>query len=456
MYLSHSAFEVAALSNPKPAWVPGVGGTLYVGYCFIVKKPITDAAMTPIPFKVGQITDATTSTELKVNWFTTGDSIRDYAGGENNYEEDMCYIAVKTNIYQQVSTSDICSLAYLVHADNKQKLLVDPKGLPNTFTVDRQLILGCNPAVVPVVNKELVSCAVDVFQKTYPNLSSMPCRMFEARRAVSVTGFSMLSRQTIAQALQNTRSVHIDKSVWTIINGYLFDVLNNLSVKVPTCDSVVTTNFRQVKVLFNDDVEITSTKYRDNSQKANKKLLYTKEQVSVLKEAFGKDFGVGCRSPFPLASLTNNLKSNHVCESRVVDDTAHLNSVMTVPHQGELSPTQVLCSIPRAGGPNGVCLTYQGLNNSLAMGMRFARARAGNMSDVVDEVECNTPPLIAQQTKFTMLRQMKKIKEASHYLAQTIRHSLLIVSIIMVDNLKLLTLQQMALFMCAKKYSVHG
>jgi hypothetical protein len=45
-----------------------------------------------------------------------------------------------------------------------------------------------------------------------------------------------------------------------------------------------------VKVLFNDEVEITSTKYRENSQKANKKLLYTKEQVYVLKKAFGKDF----------------------------------------------------------------------------------------------------------------------------------------------------------------------
>jgi hypothetical protein len=61
MYLSHSAFEVTALSDPKPAWVPGVGGTLYMGDCFIVKTPVTDAAMTPLPFKVGQITDVTTS-----------------------------------------------------------------------------------------------------------------------------------------------------------------------------------------------------------------------------------------------------------------------------------------------------------------------------------------------------------------------------------------------------------
>jgi hypothetical protein len=170
MYLSHSALEVTALSDPKPAWVPGVGGTLYVGDGVIVNKPVNDAATTPIPFKVGQITDVTTSTELKVNWFMTGYSIRDYVGGENNDEEDMCYIAVKTNIYQQVSTSDICSLAYLVHADNKQKLVVDPKGRLNTFTVYRQLILGCDPAVLPIVNKEAVSCAVDIFQKTYPNL----------------------------------------------------------------------------------------------------------------------------------------------------------------------------------------------------------------------------------------------------------------------------------------------
>jgi hypothetical protein len=65
MYLSHSAFEVTALSDSKPAWVPGVGGTLYMGDCVIVKKPVTDAAMTPIPIKVGQITDVTTSTELQ-------------------------------------------------------------------------------------------------------------------------------------------------------------------------------------------------------------------------------------------------------------------------------------------------------------------------------------------------------------------------------------------------------
>jgi hypothetical protein len=82
------------LSDPKPA---------YVGDYFIVKKSVTDTAMTPIPFKVVQIIDVTTSTELKVSWFTTGNIIRDYAGGENNDEEDMCYIAVKTKIYQQVS-----------------------------------------------------------------------------------------------------------------------------------------------------------------------------------------------------------------------------------------------------------------------------------------------------------------------------------------------------------------
>jgi hypothetical protein len=117
-----------------------------------------------------------------------------------------------------------------------------------------------------------------------------------------------------------------------------------------------------------------------------------KEQVSVLKKAFGKDFGVGCRSPFPLASLTKNVESNHVCESRVVDDNTYLNSVVNVPHQGELSPTQVLCAILCVGGPKGVCLTYQGLNNSLVMGMRFARVHAGNMPDVVDQVEYNIAP----------------------------------------------------------------
>jgi hypothetical protein len=80
-----------------------------------------------------------------------------------------------------------------------------------------------------------------------------------------------------------------------------------------------------------------------------------------------------------------------VCESRVVDDNTDLNSVMTVPHHGEL-PTQVLCAIPLVGGLKGLCLTYQRINNSLVMVMRFDRVRAGNMSDVVDEVECNIVP----------------------------------------------------------------
>jgi hypothetical protein len=109
--------------------------------------------------------------------------------------------------------------------------------------------------------------------------------------------------------------------------------------------------------------------------------------VSVLNKAFENGFGVGCRSPFPLASLTKNVESNHVCENLSVDDNTYLNSVMTVQHQVELSPTQVLCAIPRVGSPKGVCLIYQGLNTSLVMGMRFARVRAGNMSDVVDEEE---------------------------------------------------------------------
>jgi hypothetical protein len=170
-------------SDPKPVWVTGVGGTLYIEDCLIVKKPVTDAAMTPLPFKLGQITDVMTITELKVNWCITGDRLRDYVGAENNDKEDMmCYIALKINIYQQVSTADIGYLAYIVHTDNQQKRLVDMKSLINTFTVpDHPLIFGCGPAIVPLVNMELFSCDVDIiFQSTYPNLSSMPCKMFEA------------------------------------------------------------------------------------------------------------------------------------------------------------------------------------------------------------------------------------------------------------------------------------
>jgi hypothetical protein len=65
-------------------------------------------------------------------------------------------------------------------------------------------------------------CRGRFLENNYPNLSSMPCRMVEVCHAVSVyvTGVSMLSRQEISQALQNTLRVHIDKDVWTIINGY--------------------------------------------------------------------------------------------------------------------------------------------------------------------------------------------------------------------------------------------
>jgi hypothetical protein len=166
----------------------------------------------------------------------------------------------------------------------------------------------------------------------------------------------------ICSRTQTTRLYNIMKGKKTYqVNGYLSNVLNNLAVKVPTCDSVVTTNFRHVKVLFNDDVEITSKKIRDNSQKTNKKLLYTREQVTVLKKAFRKDFGVGCCLPFPLTYLTKNVESNHARESRVVHENTYLNSFMTVTHQGDLSPIQVLSEIPRVGGPKGVCITYQGL-----------------------------------------------------------------------------------------------
>jgi hypothetical protein len=57
-----------------------------------------------------------------------------------------------------------------------------------------------------------------------------------------------------------------------------------------------------------------------------------------------------------------------------------------------LPPTQVLCPIRRVGSPKGVCLTYQGLNNSLVMCMQIVRVLARNMSDVADEVECNVVP----------------------------------------------------------------
>jgi hypothetical protein len=191
----------------------------------------------------------------------------------------------------------------------------------------------------------------------------------------------------ICSRTQTTRLYIIMKRKKTDqLDCYLSNVFNNLAVKVPIYDSVITTNFRHVKVLYNDDVQITSNKYRENSQKTNKKLLYTREQVTLVKKAFRKDFGVGYHSPFPLAYLTKNVESNQSSESRVVHGNTYLNSIMTVPHQGDLSPVQVLSEIPRAGGPKGVCTTYQGLNNSLVMGMGFARVNAENMSDVVEEV----------------------------------------------------------------------
>jgi hypothetical protein len=68
--------------------------------------------------------------------------------------------------------------------------------------------------------------------------------------------------------------------------------------------------------------------------------------------------------------------------------------------------------------------------------MRFSRVRAGNMSDVVDEVECNIVPPDSPTNQVYNAETDEEIKEASIYMAQTIRHGLLIVSIIMVDNLK--------------------
>jgi hypothetical protein len=81
----------------------------------------------------------------------------------------------------------------------------------------------------------------------------------------------------------------------------------NLRVAIAQSDIPVTASIRKLNVPQNTDVQVSSTKYRDNHKcKKNKKLFHTNQQVKKLKRCFGVHFGYDSRSPFPPTSVTKH------------------------------------------------------------------------------------------------------------------------------------------------------
>jgi hypothetical protein len=239
-----------------------------------------------LQFKVGKIVDKMSETDITVNYFATEEQcIRAHLPGTP--ELPIPFTALKTDIYEKCNTHEFVSLAYINHIDNKAEMLVDPEGIINTYIVTSQYIVGRDPSVVPFPLKQHFTSSAQVYKHHYPHLSSIPHRMSEARRAISCTSVSMLSKGAISQSLSNTRRVHVEKEIFAVIEKGIDELTKYLNVKVATNDVPVTVSIRQLRVLPNNDVQVASTKFRDlNKGRKNRKLFHTSQQVNKLKRCF--------------------------------------------------------------------------------------------------------------------------------------------------------------------------
>jgi hypothetical protein len=376
------AFEANAFTSPIPIFFPTVGGCLYSGDFVVRKVAAIDPQFCQFTFEVGQIVEKLSETDVTINYFATGKTtIRTYL--PLLPESLIPYAAIKTNVYQKCKTSDFRSLAYVVHAEKKDKLLVDPEGILNTYTVTYQYIVGRNSSIIPYPSRQHFASAADVYAHSYPRLASMPRRMFEACRAISSTSVSMLSRGAINQALCNTRRVHVERDIFEVVEKEINYVTRNLRVAIAQSDVPVTVSIRKLRVLENTDVQVSSTKYRDkNEGKKNRKLFHTNQQVKKLKTCFGVHFGYGSRSPFPPTSVTKHTETTLVEEHRMLHDNSVLNSILNTPSD-TTEAGKKLAHIPIRGLPNGLVMTYQDINHSVVMSMRFDKVRAGARDEAI-------------------------------------------------------------------------
>jgi hypothetical protein len=277
------------------------GGTVFLGDFVIRRNFAVDKRFPHFQFKVGQIVDKMSETDITVNYFATEEQcIHAHLPGTPDLL--IPFTALKTDIYEKCNTHEFVSLAYFDHIENKAEMLVDPEGIMNTFIVASQNIVGCDPSVVPFPPNQHFSSSVQVYKHHYPRLSSMPCRMFEACRAISYTSVSMLSKGAITQYLSNTRCVHVEKDIFAVIEKGIDELTKYLNVKVATTDVPVTVSIHQ---LPNTDVQVAFTKFRDlNKGRNNRKLFHTSQQVNKLKRCFGANFGYRSRSTYRVTSVT--------------------------------------------------------------------------------------------------------------------------------------------------------
>jgi hypothetical protein len=140
MYTSMHAFEANALTAPIPIFFPTVGGCLYSGESVVRKVAVIDPQICQFTFEVGQIVEKLSETDFTINYFATGKTtLRTCLLLP---ESILMYTAIKTNMYQKCQTRDFRSLAYAVHAEKKDTLLVDPEGIINTYTITYQYLVG--------------------------------------------------------------------------------------------------------------------------------------------------------------------------------------------------------------------------------------------------------------------------------------------------------------------------
>jgi hypothetical protein len=275
MCTSINALEVAGFRPQVPIFLPLVGGTAFLGDFVIRRTVAVDERFPHFQFKVGQIVDKRSETEITVTYFATEEHcIHLHLPGMP--ELLMPFTALKTNIYEKCKTHEFVPLAYIDHTENKSDMLVDPEGIMNTYMVASQYIVGRDPSLVPFPPNQHFSTSSQVYTRHYPPLSSMPIRMFEACRAISCTSVSIISKGSINQSFSNTRCVHAEKDIFAIIEKGIDELTKYLHVKVAATDVPVTVNIPQRHGLPNTDVQVAPTKFRDlNKGRKNGKLCHT-------------------------------------------------------------------------------------------------------------------------------------------------------------------------------------
>jgi hypothetical protein len=118
MYTSINVLEVAGFRPPVPIFLPLVGGTVFLGDFIITRAVAVDERFPQFQFKVGQIVDKISETDITVNYFATEEQcIRAHLPVMP--ELLIPFTALKTDIYEKCNTHELVSLAYIDHIMNK-------------------------------------------------------------------------------------------------------------------------------------------------------------------------------------------------------------------------------------------------------------------------------------------------------------------------------------------------